>query len=352
MKGIPPPPRPATPLPLHRARDAHDFRVRRSGAVPLWGVGPGGAPLPVRSASGIAPFRGGLAIVQDDAGTLAWHDPVTSRTQFLPLPVPLPPGAGPGDALPKSLKPDLEALCRLPWGREGGHALLALSSGSTPARRWLVLVPEDDPAGATRVEATAFFESLESRRDLVGAGLNLEGALWLPARGARPATLLLAQRGNAAPAPDAAPRDALLEVPGEPFLEHLRGLLTGERRPFPAAALSGRGLDLGTLGGVRLTLTDLTLGDDGAIWYAAAAEASPDAVADGPVTGSALGRLGPHGDLDQCVLTDDTGALLPLKVEGLTAGGPASFFAVTDADGASPALLLHLSLEPAPPHLP
>ncbi|MCK6531142.1 hypothetical protein L6R50_27460 [Myxococcota bacterium] len=352
MKEPPPPPRPDTPLPPHPSRDALDFRVRRTWAAPLAGLGPDGAPLPVRSASGIAPFRGGLAIVQDDAGTLAWHDPATSRTEFIPLPIPLPPGAAPGAPLPKSLKPDLEALCRVPWGPLDGHALLALSSGSTPARRWLVLVPEDDPAGATCVEAPSFFESLERRRDLVGAGLNLEGALWLPARGARPATLLLAQRGNAAPAADAPPRDALLEVPGEPFLAHLQALLSGERRPFPAASLSGHGLDLGTLGGVRLTLTDLALADDGTVWYAAAAEASPDAVADGPVSGSALGRLGPHGDLAPCVLTDDTGAVLPLKVEGLTAAGPASFFAVTDADGASPALLLHLSLEPAPPHLP
>jgi hypothetical protein len=73
--------------------------------------------------------------------------------------------------------------------------------------------------------------------------------------------------------------------------------------------------DLGMLGEVRLTFTD-GAARNGGLFFTATAEASPDAIADGPVAGSVLGRVAGDGAV-WAVLENEDGTTFPGKVEGL-----------------------------------
>ena len=106
--------------------------------------------------------------------------------------------------------------------------------------------------------------------------------------------------------------------------------------------------DLGTMGGVRLTFTDAAaLGED--ILYLAAAEASPDAVQDGPVAGVALGLIPAAGGPPRCTpLLDRVGRPFSGKAEGLAPDprSPGTIHLVVDRDDPdAPAELCRVELE-------
>lgn len=98
---------------------------------------------------------------------------------------------------------------------------------------------------------------------------------------------------------------------------------------------------LGEISSVRLTLTDVAL-RRGKRYYVAAAEASPDAIADGRVLGTSLGVL--DDDPRYALIRAEDGSLLCDKVEGLLAGTTDDeWLAITDSDDTSrPAELLTL----------
>ena len=309
------------------ARRDPALRARIVRAVPLrYAEGPSPAldrPGHVRAGSGLAWIGGVLAVLQDDANFVALADPLTGRCRAVALP------AGVGGLRQfddergnKRFKLDLEACCTVPDGR-GGQALLAFGSGSTD-RRERVLWIEDLAGPGPRIElrdAPDFYARLREAPEFAGSELNVEGAAW---RGGR---ILLLNRGNGAPAEDREPVDAICEVDWPA----LRAYLEGPAHPPPAPEAIRR-YDLGTLGGCRLTFTDAAAVGDVLI-YTATGEDSPNAVDDGPVTGSALGIIDAAGEARWAPLEDVHGGTFAGKVEGVASGSlPGTVYVVVDTD--------------------
>lgn len=275
----------------------------------------------VRAGSALARFGKRLLMVQDDALWLAWWDD-QRRLRADPL-----PADDPGERLfdDKRRKPDFEAAVVV------GDLLLVLGSGSLPSRERIALV---DAQGAARlVHAAALYESLRSEPLFAGRQLNLEGALIDGER------VVLYTRGNAAALATTEGFDASVELHAETLLRYLAAPL--ELAPPPLESLTQ--YRLGQIGAVRLTLTDAAL-RDGKRYYVAAAEASPDAVADGQVLGTSFGVL--DDDPRYALIEAEDGSLLCNKVEGLAAGATAGeWLAITDPDDAvRPAELLTLAV--------
>jgi hypothetical protein len=275
-------------------------------------------PAHVRAASGLAWFRGELALVQDDAAFLALVDPESLRVRSLPLP------RGPGghrqfDDLRgnKADKLDLEAVFAM------GEVLVGLGSGATPARRRALL---HDGEGARIVDAGDLYGALEGIGELAGSELNLEGAA--PLADGR---LRLFQRGNGDPARARPPVDATLDVAARELLAYLAG--DGPAPRLDAGAVIQ--YRLGVRDGVRLTFTDAAHDPaSGRLYYLACAERSPDAVRDGEVIGSAIGVFDDldGGGLRFAPLGDRDGGALAVKAEGLAFGPGGQVHVVLDAD--------------------
>ena len=156
--------------------------------------------------------------------------------------------------------------------------------------------------------------------------LNIEGAFVSQGR------FCLLQRGNAA-----TPINVLINFDWVAIQDWLRGA-----GPAPEA-ISTNQYDLGTIDGVPLCFTDGAALPDGGWVFCAAAEATADNDADGPVRGSAVGVVAADGRL---------GTLLPLalrcKTEGIAVTADKDLLRlllVTDADDpATPAMLLAAEL--------
>ncbi|MET0491900.1 MAG: hypothetical protein ABW000_02090 [Actinoplanes sp.] len=268
--------------------------------TPLWF----GAGVPVRAASAIAPFGDGWLVAQDDATHAAWLrpdgvvavrvvDPVEGHEVF---------GSAEGT---KHLKPDFEAAVALPGG-----GVLLLGSGSTAARMRasLVTLGPQGPAFTVTEPAPVYRRVAESLGVALDQ-LNLEGACVIGNR------LRWFQRGNSAAG-----------VPSASVDVELPELLIG----------SGgvRRYDLGTVGGVALSVTDAVALPDGRVVVSAAAEDTPNAVDDGPVVGAVLALL--DGERTVLVAPVPDGQDGAYKVEGLAVrqfdAAGVSLIAVVDAD--------------------
>ncbi len=251
-------------------------------------------PAHVRAASGAAWAGGRLAIVQDDALFVAFVDPATGRVDALPLPAKggtrlFDEGRG-----NKGRKLDLEACVA------DGDLLVAFGSGSTRGRERLVLLRGQEVSIA---HVPRWYEGLRACRDFSGSGLNVEGAVLLGE------VLRLFHRGNNAPRGGEAPCDATCDVDWDRLLGHVR---SGAAPPPPERVTR---YELGSIDGVRLGFTDAARrGSE--VWFLAAAEASPDAVRDGPVRGSVLGRIG-DDRADWTRILDEAGRPVRGKAEGL-----------------------------------
>ena len=214
----------------------------------------------------------------------------------------------------KAAKPDLESLCLLPDG-----TLFTLGSGATERRErgWLI-PPDGEPC---EVSLSRLHAAL--REEL--ADLNIEGAAVARER------FWLAQRGNGKDG-----ENALVELDID---ETLAGL--GEQRAIGPAALRGiTRHDLGEVGGVELTFSDLCPLPDGRLLFCAVAEAGESTYLDGECVGAALGVLDEAG----------VGRLAPLKepykIEGVSVASRSDdLLLVADGDDrATPAPLLAVSL--------
>jgi hypothetical protein len=262
-----------------------------------------------------------LALIQDDANFLALVDPATAAVESVTLP------AGKGglrqfDDLRgnKKQKLDLEACVAI----EGGATLLAFGSGSTE-RREKVLVVRGIGSGAPAVELVEFpalYHLLRGTPGFAPGRLNLEGAAQIGDR------LRFFSRGNGKERGGVKPVNATCDLPLEELLGHIA---TPDRFP-PPTPIDVTQFDLGDLDLVPLGFTDATVVGEGVV-YSAAAEASPDAVDDGSVTGSALGVIDADGRTRWAPLKVERGELVAGKVEGVvSAGAPGRFFVVLDAD--------------------
>jgi len=269
-------------------------------------------PLPaVTGGSALLDVDGRLLAIHDDAFRVSWID----RASFAVTPRLL---VGDGAALPKPDKPDFESAVRTADG-----AVYVLGSGSTEKR---CIVARIDPNDSVTLRARpALYRSV--RKALAsGERPNIEGAIIVDER------LRLFNRA-AGPTPNAS-----VDLP-------LAALYGREPR-----VLAVQLFELGTLEGVRLGFTDVTVLPDGRNVFLAAAEDAPDAVADGPVAGSVVGLLEPTADggvgARWTRLLGSDGQPSPYKVEGVSVdrnvrGG----WLLTDSDDPRvPAMLLRVEL--------
>ena len=289
-----------------------------------------------RAASGLVWFGDRLAVIQDDAEFLLRVHP----EQGIESVIPLPPGPGgrrdfDPNAGGKRLKRDLECCVVAPDGR-----LIGFGSGSKPTREQVLVV---EPGGTARyLDAAAFYRTLRRTRAFSGSRLNLEGVA------SRDGALWLFNRGNEPARKGRAPSDASGVIAWDALLTWLDG---PQREPPTLRAVTQYAL--GTIAGCRYTFADACAAVDPnaaeahALWYAASAERSDDAIADGPVAGAAIGRID-AGAVRQAPLTDANGAPLALKLEGLCPDphDPRRLYAVLDADDPTRACeLLELRLD-------
>lgn len=273
-------------------------------------------PAHVRAGSGLRRWGERLVVVQDDVNALALLDERAGTV----APLVLPAGADGRRQFSerrgnKAAKMDLEGCVVLPDGR-----LLAIGSGSTPAREHAVIV--DASHDVRVVDAAPLFEHLRTRRDFAGSQLNLEGAVVVSGR------LRLFQRGNGAVVDGEAATNAIGDLDLDALL---RWLDHGEPSP---RLLSVMRVDLGDVRGVPYGFTDATALPDGRVVFLAGAEDSPDTYRDGDVLGARVGLL----DGDRVVLAeilDAAGRPTSLKLEGVELVGvttPAGIELVVVAD--------------------
>jgi hypothetical protein len=266
-------------------------------------------PAHVRAASGLVHAGGRLVVIQDDAAFVATvaGDEVAA--------IALPRGAGGRRRFEVALgnkyeKLDLESCVAV----EG--ALWAFGSGSTPVRERVVVV--DDRTRT--IDAVPLYRRI---RDQLGP-INLEGAAVVGDE------LWLFHRGNTGPA-DHGP--AVVRFGRAAVASWLHGL-----GALPAV-LGTTSFDLGAVGHARFGFTDaVAVGER--VFFVAAAEASPDAIADGLVLGTRLGVIAGDG-----VRVADLGTF---KAEGLAfdPGDSRRAWIVIDPDDvAAPAQLCELALE-------
>jgi hypothetical protein len=289
-------------------------------------------PGHVRAASGLAWLGKRLAVIQDDANFVASVDPRSLEVVAFELPAGADGARQFDDARGnKAYKLDLESC--IVTSIAGREALVAFGSGSTTRREQLAVLDASAETGRL-VPHERLYAALRACGDFAGHELNVEGAVLIGDR------LRLFQRGNGASA-DGTSLNATVDVDFAGVRDVLEGrdggsVVLGEVTRYA----------LGALDGVALTFTDATLAPGGRVLFLATAEASPDAVRDGPVAGSVLGVI--DGDVVRHgAIVDTTGAVDRRKAEGilLDPSDPRRAFVVFDADDPdAPAILATATL--------
>lgn len=284
--------------------------VQRLGTLRLGAPDASGRTF-LSAASGIAAAgAGSFWAISDEYGELARFDALGAPGALV---AGLPPAEG------KQHKPDLESITLLP-----GSLLLAAGSGSKPGRDRGVAL-QLDPNGRAVAPARVVDLGMlyAAAADRLGRPLNIEGmAVRQAASGAE---LLLMHRGM-----QRGDRNAIIRLD----LAAVTGAIAAGRS-VPSSAIRGHvELDLGTLRGAPLGLSDARTLPDGRTVFTASAEAG-SATADGEILGSAIGILDEQLHLSLLRPLDGP----PRKVEGIElaslldpAADPASFVLVTDPD--------------------
>lgn len=277
----------------------------------------------VSAASGMAMIGKLLYVVADDELHLGVFDPTTSapgrRIRLMPGELPDSPRER------KAMKPDFEALVRLP-AFEGYRfgALLALPSGSRPNRRtgvaWAIDADDRLVGEPRRFDLTRFYAKLEESI----TGLNIEGAVVLGKQ------LALLHRGG-----KMQPQSALAYL----GLPELQAAISADGQVAETSTIQVRFLDLGKIAGATLAFTDGAALPDGRIVFSAVAENTEDSYLDGPCVGAAIGILGPDGDVQLLERLEPVEKIEGIHVKPGTE--PLEILLVTDADDAAvPAKLL------------
>jgi hypothetical protein len=245
-------------------------------------------PPHVRAASGLAFVGGRLVVIQDDASFFAIVTPTGATA------IPLPRGPGGRRRFEVVLgnkrdKLDLESAIAI------DDELWAFGSGSTAMRERIARWRDGAPV---LVDAAPLYANA---RVALGGYLNVEGVARVSAE------LWWFHRGNTGPA-DAGP--AVVRLAFDTVRAWLDG---GAPRSSVPPVLAVDRYDLGAIAGQRLGFTDAVAHAD-RVFYLAAAEASPDAIADGAALGSQLGVIaGATVRAAALVAPDGT----PIKAEGL-----------------------------------
>ncbi|HTK56271.1 MAG TPA: hypothetical protein VL295_05560 [Gemmatimonadales bacterium] len=288
-------------------------------------------PAHVRAGSSLAWVPGGIAVLQDDANFLAIVDPASAAVRSITLPA----GEGGIRQFDQSLgnkktKLDLEACVAIE--HQGATMLVAFGSGSTHRREQILVVRDltSERPDARLLYAEGLYALLRSATGFAPGRLNIEGAVVLGD------TLRLFSRGNGKIRNGERPVNATCDLP----LGELVSYFFQQARNPPPSPTEIVTYELGALGQVPLSFTDAAAWKDGVL-FTAAAEASPDAVDDGPVTGSAVGVIDGAGNARWAPVVDLTGEPYTGKVEGLVVGQEKGrLYVVVDADDPKAASVL------------
>nr|MBA2538488.1 hypothetical protein [Deltaproteobacteria bacterium] len=238
-------------------------------------------PSHVRAASGLAFSRWRLVVIQDDTAFIATVGPEEVAAIALPVDGRRRFEVALGN---KQDKLDLEACVAV------GEDVWAFGSGSSDRRERIVVIGDTTQI----VDASALYRKIH---DELGGAINLEGAASVGEE------LWLFHRGNTGPDD---PGPAAIRFDRAAMTKWLQGI-----GPVPSI-IASTPFDLGTIGGVRLGFTDAVAVGSRA-FYLAAAEASPNAIDDGVVTGSQLGVI--DGNVVRAAPLEYEGT--PLKAEGI-----------------------------------
>lgn len=293
-----------------------------------------GDGTPVRAASAVAPFGDGHLVASDDTVHAAWFRPEEGATRVRLLPPVDGHEVFDEESGTKHLKPDLEAACHVTTG--AGPAVLLMGSGSSPRRmRWCLLHLEEGGPRVVVADMTEVYATVAAALDVAHDVLNLEGACVVGD------TLRWFHRGL----PSAGLPSGSVDL-------DIGAALAAARREVAAADLQvSRPVhyDLGSADGVGLAITDVVHLPDEGLLASAAAEDSPNARDDGPVTATALALIRDDRVTEVVRLPEVRGSVL--KVEGLmvleAGASHATLRAVTDVDdpdAASWAATLHVRL--------
>ena len=288
---------------------------------------------PVRAASAVTGFDGGLLVAQDDTTHAAWvRDGVAARVRlFAPVEGHDVFEEASGT---KDLKPDLEAAVpvELPLSLGGAPAVLLLGSGSSSRRMRSALVRSyDGDPHVTVADLDPLYAAVADALGVTADDLNLEGACQVGA------VLRWFHRGL--------PSAGLPAGSVDLGLAEVLAAASGTGDPAAVPVRDPRHYDLGEVEGVGLAVTDAVVLPDGSVLVSAAAEDAPNARDDGPVVGSALVRLDGEDTVGLAALPPVEGQVC--KVEGITVldagAGTATVLGVVDADDpTAPSLAVRL----------
>lgn len=282
----------------------------------------------VAAASGLVRLGTDIAVIADDDMQLGLFSVADGRPGRLIrlLDGVLPPEAG----ARKKRKPDFEALVRLPPTLNAPHgALLALGSGSTPARCRGVRLDLDADGQLLPEPRIVDVAPLYERLGAIVPALNIEGAT------AATTEFRLFNRGNTSHPDNHILRFAFDEVAAGLARNEIDGIV-----PFDT-----RVLDLGKTRGVPFSVTDAALLADGRTVVSAVAEDTADSYADGACIGAVLGLLAADLSVERIWSLEQ-----PHKIEGVAAerrGGEIDLLLVSDADAPEVAATLFAATIPA-----
>lgn len=290
-----------------------------------------GRPLHLSAASGLAQVGNFFYVVADDEHHLGVFDAFGDAPGDL---LRLLPGELPSSKPQrKAVKPDFEALTRLPPLAEFPFgALLAIGSGSELTRQAGILLGLDRLGAVSQNRRVIDLSNLYDVLRLQFRELNIEGAV---AHGQR---LTLLQRGNTGNS-----QNACIDL----SLSAFQAFADGLHSQGAGIELNIQPCALGHIDSVPLCFSDAAALPNGDLVFTAIAEDTADSYNDGPCVGAAIGILKSGGILHLIEPLD-----IAYKVEGIDArvqGDTVFLTLVTDADDASvPACLLTAALHGYP----
>jgi hypothetical protein len=274
-----------------------------------------GRPAFVSAASGLVHAGSRLYIIADDELHLGIF-PATGTDpgellRIVPGELPQEPKKR------KRAKADFEALLFLPaFGAYAHGALFAFGSGSTAHRHRGVLLPLNATGKIDRNSTRVLdISSMHAAIATEVGPVNIEGVVAVQDR------LLFLQRGNKGKGINA--------IVGFELTSFCAAAQRNDTLPtLPVQAVRRYALD--AIDGVPLGFSDGAALSDGSIVFAAIAEDTKDAYADGPCAGAAIGIIDAQGELRRIMRVHE-----PAKIEGIFAAddqSTAQLLLVTDAD--------------------
>lgn len=269
----------------------------------------------VRAASGLVKIDGKFFVIADDDLSLAVFSlEPGSKDLFFPLSA----GDLPTNHLErKKVKPDWEALVKVPPKYSPGEWLLVIPSGSKVNRQQGFYLSVQDLKFAKSINANqpVDFTEIYEKLGETFTELNIEGACFTDSG------FLLFQRGNGK-----SNQSALIELDAQEVIDDIKN-----QRPVQASwCKSIKHYDLGLINDCPLSFTDAFNSQDTGVWFLAAAEKTDSTYEDGAFCGSVLGRIDDTGQFSERYELD-----CPTKPEGLWVEKESDgyrIYLVTDAD--------------------